>query len=197
MKLRIPAVLLALLMVTGCASVPPSQTNDVCVIFDEKGGLLNNWYRYASRAEREFGVPVPIIMATIWQESRFVAKARPPRERLLGLIPWRRPSSAFGYSQAKTETWRWYKENTGKRRARRSSFKHASHFVGWYHAQSHRMNGIALNDAYNLYLAYHEGHGGFRRGTYRNKAWLMDVARRVERQSQVYQQQLASCRRRR
>ena len=194
---RLSTLILLGWLVTGCASTPPTNTRDACQIYSEKGGLLNNWRRYTRRAEREFGVPEHVILATMWQESRFQARARPPRRQLLGFIPWRRPSSAYGYSQAKTETWAWYKEQTGAGIfTRRSSFKHASHFVGWYHAQSHRMNGIALNDAYNLYLAYHEGHGGFRRGTYRSKPWLMDVARRVQAMADTYERQLADCRRR-
>lgn len=188
-------VLLLPVFFAGCASTPPSQTRDACVIYSEKGGLLNNWRRYTRRAEREFGVPEHVILATMWQESRFQAKARPPRTKLLWVIPWRRASNAYGYSQAKRETWAWYKDETGGGIfTRRSSFKHASHFVGWYHAQSHRMNGIARDDAYNLYLAYHEGHGGYRRGTYNSKPWLIDVARRVQNMADTYQRQLANCR---
>ncbi len=197
----IPRWLLAFLLLpflAGCASTPPRDTQDACSIFSEKGGLVNNWDRHSRRAEREFGVPQSVILATLWQESRFQAKARPPRNRLLGFIPWKRPSSAYGYSQALDSTWEWYRESTGASRlTRRSNFKDAAHFVAWYHAQSHRLNGIARNDAYNLYLAYHEGHGGYRRGTYRSKPWLIDVAHKVQRMATTYETQLQQCGRRR
>lgn len=183
-------------LLVGCATSPPSRIDDACVILDEKSGWVGNWQRDLRRAEREFGVPQAVIMATIWQESRFEAKARPPRRRLLGFIPWKRQSSAYGYAQALDGTWDWYLDSTGGGiLTRRSSFKHAAHFVAWYHAQSHRINGIARNDAYNLYLAYHEGHGGYRRRSYHSKPWLITVARRVHNQANRYQQQLAHCRR--
>ena len=182
-------------LLVACATAPPSRTDDACVMLDEKSGLVRNWQRDLRRAEREFDIPQSIILATIWQESRFEAKARPPRRRLLGFIPWKRQSSAYGYAQALDGTWDWYLESTGgSRLQRRSRFKDAAHFVAWYHAQSHRINGIARNDAYNLYLAYHEGHGGYRRGSYRSKPWLMTVARRVQNQANRYEQQLARCR---
>jgi hypothetical protein len=52
---------------------------------------------------------------------------------------------------------------------------------------------VSKDDAYHLYLAYHEGHGGFSRKTYQKKAWLVRVARKVDSRSQKYRGQLASC----
>ena len=52
------------------------------------------------------------------------------------------------------------------------------------------MNGVAVNDAYNQYLAYHEGKAGYARGSYRKKAWLPPVARDVEAWAVRYEQQL-------
>jgi hypothetical protein len=194
---RWPITTLLLLFLVGCASTPPRQSEDACSLFSEKGGWVDNWNRHTLRAEREFGIPQHVILATLWQESRFHAKARPPRDRLLGFIPWKRPSSAYGYPQALDSTWAWYRKDTGGGPlTRRSSFKHAAHFVGWYHAQSHRINGIARNDTYNLYLAYHEGHGGYRRGTYRGKPGLTEVAHKVQQMATLYERQLQDCRRR-
>ena len=65
--------------------------------------------------------------------------------------------------------------------------------MGWYMNRSRERNGIALTDARNQYLAYHEGHRGYSRGTYRNKAWLVRVANRVEARAALYDRQLASC----
>ena len=92
-------LLLAALTLSGCAGTP-TNTDNVCAVFDQRGGWFNNWYKYAKNTEKEYGVPVPVLMATIYKESGFNAKARPPRTKLLGFIPWKRPSSAYGYPQA-------------------------------------------------------------------------------------------------
>ena len=55
-------------------------------------------------------------------------------------------------------------------------------------------NGIALSDARNQYLAYHEGHAGYARGSYKSKSWLLGVANKVDARADMYQTQLANCR---
>lgn len=188
------AVLLVTLLTTGCAMNPPANVDNACDIFDERSSLFNSWQRQARKAEREYGVAVPILMATIYQESRFQPRARPPRRKLLGFIPWRRPSNAYGYAQALNSTWAWYKDDADRVWwARRTRFKDAVHFVGWYHDQSHRQNGIAKTDAYNLYLAYYSGHAGYRRGTYRNNRTIMNAAARVSSMAETYERQLSQC----
>src|SRR5690606_24779074 len=102
----------------GCAS-QPSNVNDICAIYDEKGGLFNNWYRYSKKVEKEFGVPPHVTMATIWKESTFQARIKPPRKKYLGFIPGPRPSDAYGYPQALRSTWRWYQNETGRSGAKR------------------------------------------------------------------------------
>jgi hypothetical protein len=184
-------VLLAAL--SGCAS-QPSNIENVCTIFDENGGWFNNWYKQSRKVEKEFGVPVPVLMATIWKESAFNARAKPPRRKLLGFIPWKRPSDAYGYPQALKSTWKWYKDDTGRGGADRNDFGDAVHFVGWYYYQSHKRNGIPRNDAYNLYLSYYAGHGGYASGSWKNNRHMKTAAARVASMEKVYRQQLASCR---
>jgi len=182
--------LVLLLLFAGCASAP-SNIDNACAIFNQRDGWFNNWYRQAKHAERQYGVPVPVIMATIYKESSFRPYARPPRRKLLGFIPWTRISSAYGYSQALDGTWEQYRRETGHWSARRSDFGDAAHFIAWYHNKSHQKNGIALNDTYNLYLAYYYGHAGYRRGN-----WDPDVqraARHAAAMAQRYAAQLASC----
>ena len=133
------------------------------------------------------------MMAIMHQESRFDATAKPARKKLFGFIPWFRPSDAYGYSQALGSTWTGYERSAGRYSADRDDFGDAIDFIGWYNDQSRRRNGIALNDTYNLYLAYHEGHGGYSRASYRKKSWLPDVARKVQRQANTYQGQLQGC----
>jgi hypothetical protein len=174
---------LVVILVGGCASAPkpPSKPLDACAIFKEQPG----WYKAAKKAERKWGTPIHVQLAIIQAESSFRHDARPPG----------RVSSAYGYSQAIDGTWDWYRQQTGNRRAKRTNFDHAVDFVGWYTDVSQRMLGIPKADGYRQYLAYHEGHRGFQRGTYRKKAWLVNVARRVDQQAKTYGSQLNGCRR--
>lgn len=183
------ALLVSLLLLGACAGAPPSNPENVCAIFDEK----DDWYDDAADAREEWGSPIWVMMAIMHQESRFDARARPARRKILGFIPGPRPSSAYGYPQAKDTTWDWYKDNAGRWGADRDDFGDAIDFIGWYNHQSRKRSGISLWDPYALYLAYHEGHGGYNRGTYRNKSWLQGVARKVERQAGRYRVQLAGC----
>jgi hypothetical protein len=112
---------------------------------------------------------------------------------LLGFIPWKRPSDAYGYAQALESTWKEYKKDTGRRFADRDDFDDAIDFVGWYTAVSRQRLGIPKDDAYGHYLAYHEGQGGYARGSYKHKRWLMNYASKVEQTSRRYPAQLARC----
>ena len=186
------AVVFLMLVLAGCATAP-SQVTNACAIFEQRNGIFNNWRRDAKAAEREFGVPVPVMMATIYTESAFRPYARPPRTKLLGFIPWTRQSSAYGYAQALDGTWSVYQRETGRWSASRTDFTDAIHFVGWYHAKSRRENGISLNDPYNLYLAYYSGPTGYRRGDWRNNGQLQQTAQKFARMAGTYQQQLQGC----
>ena len=180
----------ALLLLASCTSTaPPRNINDACALFAGN----DDWFAGASAASRRWGVPLPLLLAIIHQESAFRADAQPPRLKGLGGLPGPRPSSAFGYSQALDGTWERYKAATGHRGADRDDFASAVDFIGWYVDQTARYNGIAKNDAYNHYLAYHEGQDGFAKGTYRRKAWLSERARRVRQQSERYRAQLTRC----
>lgn len=179
----------ALLMLVGCATAPPRNINNLCSIFQEK----EDWFKDAKAAEKRWGTPVHVMMAIIRQESAFRDDAQPPRGKLLGVIPWKRPSSAYGYPQAKDDTWDWYRQKTGNSWADRDDFADAVDFVGWYTNISHSKLGISKWDAKHQYLAYHEGHGGYRSRSYKRKAWLMKVAEKVGRQSKTYAAQLKHC----
>jgi hypothetical protein len=185
-------VLLAALVAGGCASKPPSQTDNICLIFDHNP----RWYDHARRAEDRWGVPIPLQIAFVNQESSFRHNIRPPREYMLGFIPRRRTSSAYGYAQAQSPAWSDYVSATGRRGARRSNIGDALDFIGWYNDVSHRRLNIPKDDAQRLYLAYHEGHGGYSRRTYLAKPQVMLVARRVGQQTERYAAQLSECERR-
>ena len=65
--------------------------------------------------------------------------------------------------------------------------------MGWYMHKSYKRNGISKSDVYNQYLAYHEGHAGFRRGSYKKKKWLIKIAKSVQKRAINYSAQLARC----
>lgn len=165
--------------------------NDACAIAHDRRA----WMRDMERTERRWGVPVAVQMSTIYHESKFVADARTPMTYALGIIPMGRRSSAYGFAQAIDGTWDWYRDSTGNRRAKRDRFSDASDFIGWYMDRTQKTNGVAKWDARNQYLAYHEGHNGYARGTWRNKAWLLRVADSVASRADMYDRQLRSCRR--
>lgn len=177
---------------SACAS-PPKRIDNLCSVFQQNAGWVGNWQNAAHAASRKYGIPVPVLMATIRMESGFDGRARPPRTTLLGFIPWKRQSTAYGYSQALDGTWEDYRRLTGNRGARRSNFAHAVDFVGWYHSRSVKELGIAPTDTYNLYLAYYSGHGGYRRGTWRNNASIQNYARRTAEMANRYATQMRQC----
>ncbi|WP_240342505.1 transglycosylase SLT domain-containing protein [Methylococcus sp. EFPC2] len=189
MNIRLIVLMILALLAAGCATNPPRNTSNLCSIFLEK----DDWYGDANSSSRRWGVPVCLIMAIINQESSFVDDAKPARVRFLGIPLWR-PSSAYGYGQAKDETWDWYKSKTGNTGADRDEFADAADFVAWYIHQTSIATGIAPTDSYNQYLAYHEGQGGFRRGSWRAKPWLQGTARKVASVAWRYQKQLDACR---
>ncbi len=170
----------------------PDNLDNACAIIDERPA----YFRAMRATERNWGVPMHVQMATIYQESRFIGDARTPFRYALGVIPMGRQSSAFGYSQALDGTWEEYQRETGNRRARRTDISDATDFMGWYMTQTVERNGVPLSDARNQYLAYHEGHTGYARGSYNRKPWLIRVAGEVAARADTYQLQLASCRRR-
>nr|WP_253474191.1 lysozyme-like domain containing protein [Natronocella acetinitrilica] len=176
-------------MVSGCATRPPDRTDDICAIFDHQP----RWYDYALASEERWGTSIPVQMAFINQESTFRHNARPPRTRLFGFIPWRRPSSAYGYAQAQDPVWGEYMAEEGSVFARRTHMKHATDFVGWYNHRTHQRLGISKQNAEHLYYAYHEGHAGYRRGNHRNKPFVLRAAQRVQNHADNYSRQLQGC----
>jgi hypothetical protein len=182
-------ILLASLAAISCATSPPRDMRNSCAIFNEKNG----WYSDALDSQKKWGVPIHVQLAIIYQESRFVHDAKPPRRKLLWVIPWTRLSSAYGYGQIKDGTWDWYRKSTGNRWADRDDFEDVVDFIGWYGNVSHRKLGISKWDTYSQYLAYHEGHGGFKRKTYRKKPWLIKVAKNVASRASAYSAQLKQC----
>lgn len=168
-------IFLALSLLVGF-SKPPKNTENICRIFQNNP----TWYLKAKQTEAKWGVPVAVQMAIINQESRFKGEARA------------HISSAYGFSQALRKTWASYQRSTGSR-ARRNEFAAATDFIGWYVHMTKRRLGISPKNTYALYLAYHEGLGGYRSHSYSRKPSIMRVARNVRKKADIYQSQLVAC----
>ena len=104
-----------------------------------------------------------------------------------------RRSSAYGYAQAQDPAWNDYRKDTGNWSHDRDDFGDAINFVGWYSDKTKSQLGISKWDAYSQYLAYHEGWGGFSKGSYKKKPQLLKVASRVQKKTQEYSSQLKRC----
>ena len=171
---------------SACSSIPKNASNS-CSIFEEK----YLWYKHAKKTEKKWGTPVYLQLAIIKMESSFDRFAKPPRQKLFKVVPYKRPSSSFGYSQAVKGTWNQYKEDTGNKFASRASYKDSVDFIGWYTNKTKSILKIPLTDAFRQYLAYHEGWGGYK--NYKNNQKVILLAKKVENNSNKYKKQLEDC----
>jgi len=187
--LRASILLLLLASCGGGNYSAPRNLDNACAILDERP----QYYRAMKDAERRWGVPIHVQMATFHQESKFIGNARTPHRYALGIIPMGRQSSAYGYSQALDGTWEEYEDEVGRWGARRDRIDDAADFMGWYMDISTQKLGISKWDAQSQYLAYHEGRTGYANQSYLGKPWLMDVSAKVAERAEMYRAQLASC----
>ena len=139
-KLRNYFLILSVILITGCSSIPQNTSNS-CSIFNER----YLWFKHANKSEKKWGTPVYLQLAIIKMESDFDWLAKPPRQKLFKVIPYKRPSSSFGYSQAVNGTWEQYKKETGNKLAVRTRFKDSVDFIGWYTNKSSTILKISKN----------------------------------------------------
>jgi len=179
-------LILILFLLSSCTSVPKNVSNG-CLIFDEK----YLWYKHSQKVEKKWGTPIYIQLAIIKMESDFDWLAKPPRKKIFKVIPFKRPSSSFGYSQAVKGTWEQYKKETGNKLATRVRFKDSVDFIGWYTNKTSSILKISKKDAFKQYIAYHEGWGNFK--YYKKNKKVIKLAKKVEKQSNIYKKQLTKC----
>ena len=179
-------ILFIIFFLSACSSIPKNASNS-CSIFEEK----YLWYKHAKKTEKKWGTPIYLQLAIIKMESSFDRFAKPPRKKLFKLVPYKRPSSSFGYSQAVKGTWKQYKKETGNKFATRSRFKDSVDFVGWYTNKTEKILKVSKKDAFKQYIAYHEGWGNYK--NYKSNKKIINLAKRVEKQSNIYKQQLSEC----
>ena len=179
--------LILFFLISACSSIP-KNTTDGCSIFSER----YLWYKHAKKAEQKWGTPIYIQLAIIKMESNFDWLAKPDRQKIFKVIPYKRPSSSFGYSQAVKGTWAQYKKETNNKFATRTRFKDSVDFIGWYTNKTEKLLKISKKDAYRQYLAYHEGWGNYK--NYKKNAKVISLAKKVELQTNKYKKQLSFCR---
>ena len=146
----------SLLLGGGCASVgeygsisPPKNMGDACAILNEK----SSWQKPTFEAAYQWKVSPGTILSFMRYESSFRHDARPVDSK--GNLM----SSALGYSQALNKTWSDYETARGK--GQRQNFDDSADFIGWYINILSNKAFVAKDDPTNLYLAYHEGIGGY------------------------------------
>ena len=173
-------------LISACSSIP-RNTADGCSIFSER----YLWYKHAKKTELKWGTPIHIQLAIIKMESDFDWLAKPKRNKIFKVVPYKRPSSSFGYSQAVKGTWKQYKIESGNKYALRNRFKDSVDFIGWYTNKSEKILKISKKDAYKQYIAYHEGWGAYKNHKQNQK--VINLAKKVEKQSNKYKKQLSNC----
>ncbi len=179
--------ILILFFLVSCSSIPKYPSN-ACKIFGEK----YLWYKHSKKSSEIYNVPIHVILSFVKKESGFNRWAKPKRKKLFKIIPYKRPSSSFGYSQAVKGTWKQYKQETNNPLATRVRFKDSVDFIGWYTNKSEKILKISKKDAFRQYIAYHEGWGNYK--NYKNNKKVIKLAKKVEKQSNIYKKQLFNCR---
>ena len=179
-------LILIFVFLIGCSSIP-KNTADGCSIFSER----YLWYKHAKKTAEKWGTPIYIQLAIIKMESDFDWLAKPARKKIFKVIPYKRPSSSFGYSQAVKGTWRQYKKETGNKYATRTRFKDSVDFIGWYTNKTEKILKISKKDAFKQYIAYHEGWGNYKH--YKKNKKVINLATKVEKQSKIYKKQFSKC----
>ena len=174
--------------VVSCSSIPKYPEN-ACKIFSE----TYLWYKSAKKSSQTYGAPIHIILAFVNKESGFNRWAKPKRAKLFKVIPYKRPSSSFGYSQAVKKTWELYKAETDNPLALRARFKDSVMFIGWYMSKTNKINKIPLSDSYRQYLNYYLGWGNYAKKAYKTDKKAIIFAKSVEKQSKIYKSQLIEC----
>jgi len=178
--------ILLFFLISACSSIP-KNTADGCSIFSER----YLWYKYSKKVEKKWGTPIYIQLAFIKMESDFDWLAKPPRQKIFKIIPFKRPSSSLGYSQAVKGTWEQYKKETNNKLATRVRFKDSVNFIGWYTNKTEKLLKISKKDAFRQYIAYHEGWGNYK--NYKKKQKVILLAKRVQQQADKYRMQLKKC----
>ena len=179
-------LILILFIFNACSSIPKNTQNS-CAIFEER----YLWYKHTKASYERWGAPIHLQLAFVKKESDFNWLAKPPRKKLFKVIPFKRPSSSFGYSQAVKGTWEQYKRETNSPLATRARFKDSVDFIGWYIHKTNKILKISKKDPYKQYLAYYKGWGDYKNYSKDKKAII--YAKSVKDMANKYRKQLTLC----
>lgn len=169
-------------------SIKTSNKQDACKMLQENP----DWLYAIKRTSDKWNTPMSIQLSFVYHESSFVYNARPIKKRKGYAFGTEYASSALGFSQALNGAWGDYKKEQKPVKAMRTNFGDSVDFIGWYNSKSHKI-GIKPTDAYNLYLAYHEGRRGWQKGYHKKQKWLLNYAKSVQKKSEVYSKQINQC----
>lgn len=134
-------VYLLCMMFSTSYAISARESNNICRLWHANP----HWHYSALRASSHWKIPVSILMATIYQESRFHAYAHTPN------------STAFGFAQVLNKEWLSYRQQRGVPKARRDNFNSSIDFIGWYYHYIVRNRAVSPYNAEQLYLYYRLG----------------------------------------
>ena len=186
-------ILTCLAIIMGSCSLISSKKmsqEDACSIIEAK----RSWKSALLKSEAKWNISPGMQLSFILTESNFRPRAKTPRKYFLGVFPTGRLSSAFGYAQVIDSTWREYQKKSGNKFSSRTDFSDSVDFIGWYATETKRKLRISKSDVFNQYLAYHQGHKGYERATYKNKPNLLKAAKRTETNARKFNIQFQNCR---
>lgn len=188
-KISLAVGFTATVLLSGCITQQPKNITNACSIVQQ----YPDWYYEAQEVYKKWGVPISVQFAFIYKESSFIADARAPRTKLLGFIPWKYPSTSYGYTQAVDGTWEMYTRGSGNSNAKRDNFEDSLEFIGWYANYIHKVTGVSKRSAYKLYLAYNLGPGAIKNGSYKHNKVAQEKAQIAQDWAWRYASQLKDC----
>jgi|AntRauTorckE5430_2_1112549.scaffolds.fasta_scaffold00318_18 hypothetical protein len=166
---------------------PVDYDRRICHVIQSNWG----WARALKRVSKDYDISPGLLLSVIYHESGFRPNVRPKPYMVFGVIPWQ-VSSAYGYGQIKQETWDWYKSHNPGWFQSRTQFPDTLNFIGWYYSLFLKKTETKTVHR-DFYLAYHEGLGGYQRGTYHGNDWLIKKAESVALRAKLYDEKLNDC----
>lgn len=152
-------------------------TQNICEVLK----VHPSWYQDAKVVQQKWGVPVSVQLAIIQEESHFKPDAK------------NKDSSAYGFAQAVNQIWVTYKENCDNKKQKRNNFKDATNFIGWYANRMQKQVNVSPQNAYQLYLSYHDGASGYLTALHKKQAFSKQLADHVQDVANQYKVELLSC----
>jgi len=175
MKVLIGAVMISLMMLSGCTKVETllpvieeQPTSDFCEALKSN----NAWLDGAVAAESRWGMPIYVSLAELnlkigTESSRYVAPVEGDWEQY----------------RIATEAWD----------ADPSDVESALDFIGWHGRLAVERNQLRMEQAGQLYLASRLGHGGLLRLQEISDAVLIRQSEQVDQLAAQYRDQLKFC----